>query len=267
MMSKPTTRSETDLWLIGQMSDSLPSNKLPSKREVMSLFYYYKKMTKQTVHDAAHLTNNDTLDVWVKAHIPTRLKKHVVQKVEDLFKEYDKLIKNKENKAKRSETLRKKEEEWNQGLDNLFDIAHARAMEMMSIQEDREVLIAQRQTGRLGKMGSIDKVLEKRESNVQKRRENYKRRIDKEEEERRAREEKVIFQSSSDEEDKDTEDDEMGEAAELQSSAKRTKRGRLSIVDDKLSVSLTWPKLVTETQHCFLHKPFNTSAMILQPSM
>jgi len=45
-----------------------------------------------------------------------------------LFREYEKLRKNKENKAKRSEALKKKEEDWKHGLEQLFDIAHANAI-------------------------------------------------------------------------------------------------------------------------------------------
>ena len=71
---------------------------------------------------------DDVLEVWAKASIPTRLKKHVVDKVECLFREYEKLKKNKENKTKRSEALVNKEQEWKSGLDELFDIAHVRAL-------------------------------------------------------------------------------------------------------------------------------------------
>ena len=116
--SKPTTRRETELWLIGQMSEILSSTKLPSKKEVMALFFYSKEATKQTVREASHSTTNDVLEVWAKARIPTRLKKHVVEKVECLFHEYDKLKKNKENKTKLSESLLKKEEEWKDGSES-----------------------------------------------------------------------------------------------------------------------------------------------------
>ena len=145
------------------MSEILSSTKLPSKKEVMALFFYYKEATKQTVREASHSTTNDVLEVWAKARIPTRLKKHVVEKVECLFHEYDKLKKNKENKAKRSESLLKKEEEWKDGLESLFDITHADAMKMISMQEDREFLLARREAGRRGKMGSVDKAMAKRE--------------------------------------------------------------------------------------------------------
>ena len=244
---KPTTRSETDIWLIGQLSDTLISTKLPSKKEVMALFYHYKQVTNKTVREAAHSTANDVLAVWAKAHIPTRLKKHVVNKIQCLFKEYDNLKRNKENKAKRSETLKKKEEEWKVGLDVLFDIAHANAMEMIRIQEDREFLLAQREPGRRGKMGSVDKVLEIKRASSQKRKEYHDIRIEKERQERTTREKKVTLESSSDsdtdskkgQEIKDPETEDIKPST----SAKRQKRGRVYILDDKMSACLDVAKV------------------------
>ena len=99
---KPVTRKETDVWLVGQLSSTLSDTKLPSKKEVLALFFHYKQAAQKTVRDASHCTAEDVLEVWVKASIPTRLKKHVVTKVEDMFREWEKLRKNKENKAKRS---------------------------------------------------------------------------------------------------------------------------------------------------------------------
>ena len=109
---QPTTRKQTEIWLVGQVSSSLPSAKLPSKREVMALFFHYKQLEKQTVRDSCHSTTNDILELWAKARIPVRLKKHVVDKVEGAFREWEKLKKNKENKKKRSAALELKEEQW-----------------------------------------------------------------------------------------------------------------------------------------------------------
>ena len=49
-------------------------------------------------------------EIWAKARIPTKLKIHVVEKIEGIFREWEKLKKNKENKAKRSDGLKEKEE-------------------------------------------------------------------------------------------------------------------------------------------------------------
>ena len=40
---------------------------------------------------------------------------------------------------------------WKNSLNNLFDIAHANAVQMISIQEDGDFLSAQRETGLRGK--------------------------------------------------------------------------------------------------------------------
>ena len=38
------------------MSSSLDSTKLPSKKEVMALFFYYKEVMKQEVRDSSNST-------------------------------------------------------------------------------------------------------------------------------------------------------------------------------------------------------------------
>ena len=108
---------------------------------ISTVFSLQASCPKKTVRDAFHSTAEDVLGVWAKASIPTRLKKHVVSKVEDMFREWEKLKKNKENKVKRSEILQQKEENWKEGLEDLFDIAHASALELMTIQEDKDFLM------------------------------------------------------------------------------------------------------------------------------
>lgn len=68
--SKPITRKETEIWLIRQILDKLSATKLPSKKEVMSLFFHHKETTKQTIRDASRSTANDVLDVWVRHAFP-----------------------------------------------------------------------------------------------------------------------------------------------------------------------------------------------------
>jgi hypothetical protein len=90
-----------------------------------------------------------------------------------------KLKKNKENKKKQSKNLLNKQVEWNNDLDNLFDIAHANALNLMNIEEDKQFLILQRQRGRKGKMAGVDKALTRIEaiaSNKQKMAERKRKR-------------------------------------------------------------------------------------------
>jgi hypothetical protein len=240
------TRKQTDVWLIGQLSSALISTKLPSKNEVMALFFHYKQVAQMTIRDAAHATSDDVLEVWAKAHIPTRLKKHVVDKVENIFKEWTKLKKNKENKAKRSEGLREKENEWKEGLKELFDIAHANALEIITIPEDKEFLVAQREKGRRGKMGAVDTALVKKQAEVQKRQNDLERRKAREEADKISRQEQVVLTSSSSEaegtaDDTDDDDEALGAVGGMPSH--KRKRGRQNLIDDKLSTSLDVAKV------------------------
>lgn len=195
---KPVTRKDTDIWLVGQMSSTLNTTKLPSKQEVMALFFHHKE-TEKTVKNASHCTAEDVVKVWAKASIPTRLKKHVVKKIEDMFKEWTKLRKNKENKAKRSEGLELKETKWQEELEDLFDIAHADALNMIKNKEDKNFLLAQRKQGRPGLIGAVDVALYKQQARRQKRQESLEQRKFRAEEETLSLEKLVGFESSSSE--------------------------------------------------------------------
>lgn len=279
---KPVTRKQTEIWLVGQISPILNATKLPSKNEVMALFFHYKQIENKTVRDACHATAVDVLEMWAKAHIPTRLKKHVVDKVESMFREWEKLRKNKENKAKRSEGLQQKENEWKEGLEDLFDIAHADTMELMTIEEDKEFLQAQRKKGRPGKLGSLDTALLKKEALAQKRQEDKERRRKREEADRMARAEQVVLMSSSSEAEQQETEDEGNEGLQLHeleshnepsSSAlcptptgpTPAKKGRVNLFDTKLSMSLDAAKVsdrgaavvLTPVLQCLGHDPHN----------
>ena len=177
--------------------------------------------------------------------IPTRLKKHVVEKVECLFREYEKLKKNKENKAKRSDALQNKEEDWKTGSDQLFDIAHANAMEMMKIEEDKEFLSAQREAGRRGKMCAVDKVLTKKEIEAFEKEQKIKKRLEKEAKDRPAREDTVNLASSCSESDNEqrvvvTDDEPCTSGSHP---PKRVRRGTKNLLDVKLAVTLDMAKV------------------------
>lgn len=153
------TRESTKIWLIGQVSPELCKTKLPTKKEVLSLFFYYKNYSKLTIKGCCISTANDVLSIWQMAAIPTQTKKRIKYKIEQMFNSWQKLKKNKENKSKRSEVLIKKEQHWATQLEGLFDIAHTNALNMIVIQEDKDFLNAQRQDSRHGKIGKIDSTL------------------------------------------------------------------------------------------------------------
>lgn len=63
-----------------------------------------------------------------------------------------------------------RQKEFTNNLDNLFDIAHSNALQLIKIEEDKKFLLAQRQPGRIGCIGGIDKVLSEKENRSAKRR-------------------------------------------------------------------------------------------------
>ena len=54
-------------------------------------------------------------------------------------------------------------------MDNLFDVAHSDALKLIKIDEDRAFLLAQREPGRRGTIGTVDKVQSKKEKRAAKR--------------------------------------------------------------------------------------------------
>ena len=50
-------------------------------------------------------------------------------------------------------------ETWKKSLENVFDIAHQKALELIQIDEDKLFLLAQREEGRRGKMMGADRQL------------------------------------------------------------------------------------------------------------
>lgn len=165
--SATSTTNKTDIWLIGQITPALIQTKLPSIKKVLCLFFYYKIKMKQGNKESANSTACVVLALWKKANIPTRLKKHVVNKILQYFTEWQKLKKNKANKAKRSERIQQKEQEWQTKLEDLFDIAHANVLNMMTDEENSSFLMAQRKNGRPGKISNLDKEYAKREAKKQ----------------------------------------------------------------------------------------------------
>ncbi|GBM85082.1 hypothetical protein AVEN_248813-1 [Araneus ventricosus] len=68
--------------------------------------------------------------------------------------------------CRRSETQEENERNFISDLNNLFDIAHATALEIIKIEEDRKFLLSQREPGRRVCLMGIDMKLAKREERV-----------------------------------------------------------------------------------------------------
>jgi len=73
-----------------------------------------------------------------------------------LKKLYNELRTLEKSKTRKIDLFRKRERDFEDELNNLFDIAHASAIDLMKIQEDKDFLQFQRKSGRLGCMMGVD---------------------------------------------------------------------------------------------------------------
>ena len=73
------TRSSSVVWLVGPVSSTLPSTKLPSGLEVLSVFFHHHTEEKQTVGDSARATTDELLEIWSLARISMQARNHVEQ--------------------------------------------------------------------------------------------------------------------------------------------------------------------------------------------
>ena len=104
---------------------------------------------------------------WSKARIPTRAFSHCQAKLEKEFEAWQLL---KKNSARATTTQKTNETVFTSKLDDLFDIAHVDALKLITISEDREFLLAQREKGRRGTMAGLDTTLMKKEKRASQKR-------------------------------------------------------------------------------------------------
>uniref|UniRef100_A0A8D8TNB5 Uncharacterized protein n=1 Tax=Cacopsylla melanoneura TaxID=428564 RepID=A0A8D8TNB5_9HEMI len=152
-MGPKTLRKDTEVFLLGHYESQIVGIKLPSNKQVLSVLFYNLREIKLSNAKSISLAIRETLVFWEKARIPTRGQDKCEQKLKSLHNEWRELQK---SKTKKSEVARKKEEKFVNELENLFDISHANAMEMITIEQDKLFLTNQRQPGRVGCFGSVD---------------------------------------------------------------------------------------------------------------
>lgn len=156
------------IFIVGVMKNQILGSKLPSKKDVLSVLFFNMRMVKLTLKDSISLVIDECLIFWKKARIPTRDRCHCLKQLKKLYEELRNLEK---CKNRNSELCRQREHSFEENLNDLFDIAHASALNIIKINEDKEFLILQRQKGRPGCMLGTDLKLagiEKRKYNHEK---------------------------------------------------------------------------------------------------
>lgn len=153
MSSNTKKNIRSNIYLIGSEISQIFGAKLPSNKQVLSVFFYNHNIVKLTIRESARLAIREVSIFWSKAKIPIRDEQRCIDKLENLHKTWVAIGK---NKNKRTEAQRNKERAFTEKLNDLFDIAHANALNMIKWEEDKQFLIAQRQKGRQGSMAGVD---------------------------------------------------------------------------------------------------------------
>lgn len=145
--------SRKQVFLVGVMKNQITGGKLPSKRDILSVLFYNMRIVNLSLQESASLVIDECLIYWKKARIPTHQRSDCIGKCKKLYVELRNLEK---HKTRTSEQNKNKQNEFEDNLNDLFDIAHANALAMINIDEDKQFLIAQRMKGRQGCMLGVD---------------------------------------------------------------------------------------------------------------
>ncbi|XP_050523024.1 uncharacterized protein LOC126895328 [Daktulosphaira vitifoliae] len=135
------TRSRDKIYLINYNENQIVGSKLPSNIEVLRVIFYNMRKVKLNLRTSAHLVIKEVEVFWEKARIPVRKFQRCIDKLESLYLEWRNLNKS----SKRTSLIHEnKEKDFIGKFNELFDISHANAMEIMTIEEDKLFLMCQR---------------------------------------------------------------------------------------------------------------------------
>lgn len=161
------TRGKTALYIIGQPIDQISDNKLPSNGDVLRRIVSIT-IKKTSVREACNSVCDEICCIWKKANIPTKAKPNIVTQMVKLHDKYRTIQK---SQSRQSVSQNKITDSFKESLNDLFDIAPNNALQIISVEEDRLFLAAQREKGRRGYIGVVDKESVAKETRKRKREE------------------------------------------------------------------------------------------------
>lgn len=157
LRSRDTT---SNIYLLGPIDINIRGAKLPSIGQALRVFFYALHIMQLDSRESARLVVREVMLFWDKARIPTRKECHCIDQLIDIYNNWSAIRK---SKSRRNGLQERREKEFRDNLDDLFDIAHVNALECMKNQADKEFLTRQREKGRPGCMLGIDAILAARE--------------------------------------------------------------------------------------------------------
>ena len=166
--------SRENIFLLGYINNQITGNKLPSNGDCLRVLFYNMRVINLNLNNSANLVADECLLFWKKARIPTQYHCDIVRKIKKLYDSWRGLFK---NRSRKTVTQQNKENDFENSLNDLFDIANTNAFNIIKIEDDRKFLTLQRQKGRIGYMAGVDKKLsavEERRSVREQKREMFK---------------------------------------------------------------------------------------------
>lgn len=154
--SSNTLRKIHDIFLVGRITYQIVGAKLPSNRDVLSVFFYNHKIVKLTVMESANLAIKEVTTFWEKAQVLTSRIDNCVNKLLKLHKNWKSLRKT-SNRTTSKEI--EKRATFVQMLDNLFDIAASNAINHFKGYTRKQILSTQSQKERVGEPLAVEEPL------------------------------------------------------------------------------------------------------------
>lgn len=159
-MSVELRSSKKEIFLVGDVKHQITGSKLPSNGQVLAVLFYNIRKVNLSVNESANLTIRECIIYWEKARIPTKSLPNCVKKLVALYQVWRNLQK---DANKTQDVFEQRRQEFVTNINNLFDIAHADALQLIKINEDKIFLQRQREPGRPGHLAGVDKKLTEKE--------------------------------------------------------------------------------------------------------
>lgn len=155
----PRAQRSKDPLLYPDSSETFLGNRLPSRKELLSVFLFHHVDKKEFVSAAAGFTTIKILDVWKKANIPTSNPSYIKNKVMKFFSDL-KTFKKLKNRTTETEVA--KRGIFKDSLD-VFNVAHTDALASGIPEEDKDFLRSQRDDRTTSSMGGTEQTSMKKQ--------------------------------------------------------------------------------------------------------
>lgn len=120
---------KNSIYLIGEMKENFAGKKLPTGKEVMSVFFYEHTVLKKVIKESSKNTITKLSEIWYAAEIPTCGLQYAASKVTKMFKSWKSIQKN--CKQTMSAAQKIKENIFLENLNKLFDISKKNVEELL----------------------------------------------------------------------------------------------------------------------------------------